>query len=284
MAPLPDRSRLIAPSPAAAGAVRAYIARSTVGAALTRSQRLNCFPTNPACTLTWCLQGRVAWLRIGDGAIRRVGRAPVLFSGPITQPSMSWNPGECRIFMCLLAPDALHTLTGLLAADWTDRMVPLPAALDDEWQRIALQVQHAPSDDDRAALLDAFITQRLEAPRTVSSLPVRRGVDWTKSLATRAAASGMVRGWRQAERRHERWNGLPLHDLQGLARAEKALFETRAGDEGGWLDWRDSAIDASFSDHAHLTRATRRIWGSTPQALRRHIENDEAFWVYRLWT
>lgn len=277
-------ARLIAPSASAADAVRAYVVRSTIGAALTRAQRLTYFPSNPACIITWCLRGRVAWVRIGDGTVRRVGRAPVLFSGPFTQPSVTWNPGECRIFMCLLVPGALHAIAGLQPAAWVDRIVPLPPAFDDDWQRMAHAVSNEPDDDARAALVDAFVARRLAASSAAAALPLRSGAEWPYGLAARASTSGIGRGVRQVERRLERRSAVPLRDLQVLARAEALLLDPRAAQDAGRPDWRDIATDAGPADQAQMARATRRVTGSSPQALRWRIERDEAFWMYRLWT
>ncbi len=43
------------------------------------------------------------------------------------------------------------------------------------------------------------------------------------------------------------------------------------------------AIDAGYADQSHMGRAVRRATGFSPARLNRAIENEEAFWCYRLF-
>lgn len=48
-------------------------------------------------------------------------------------------------------------------------------------------------------------------------------------------------------------------------------------------DWAGLAQEDGFADQAHLVRATKRITGFSPMEFTRRYEQDESFWLYRLW-
>lgn len=54
--------------------------------------------------------------------------------------------------------------------------------------------------------------------------------------------------------------------------------------EAGAPSWSKLAQDAGYADQAHFCREARRVTCFNPQALRRHIEQDEAFWLCRIWS
>jgi AraC-like DNA-binding protein len=53
--------------------------------------------------------------------------------------------------------------------------------------------------------------------------------------------------------------------------------------EAGEVVWSALAQDAGYTDQAHLCRETRRVTGFSPEELRRRIDEEEAFWPYRIW-
>jgi len=276
-------ARLIAPSLALAGCVRAYISRSTVGADLSDNERLNHFPVNPTCTLTWCLQGRIEWIRRADEAAPRNMPSGVLFTGPHTLPCTTFSPGPVRVFMCMLMPDAVHELAAVQAGDWINRVAALPQVLGADWQQMAQAVFEAADDAARVACIEAFMLPRWRAARRDVGQQVGHFRDWVRSLAMRAASSGLGSSVRQVERRIKRWAGLPLRDVRGLARAEQLLLQARHAQAAGRLDWSAVAAEAGFADQAHMCRAVRRASGSTPGELQQRIDSDEPYWVYRIW-
>ena len=95
--------------------------------------------------------------------------------------------------------------------------------------------------------------------------------------------AGLGRSLRQVERRIKQWTGLPLRELKGLGKLERAFFETIQAVENGTDNWSDVAEQAGYTDQSHLCRQTRRLTGFAPEELRRRIAEDEGFWCYRVW-
>jgi AraC-like DNA-binding protein len=134
------------------------------------------------------------------------------------------------------------------------------------------------------ALLQNFLLARWPHCRPDADRPGHDLQDWVRSLTLRAAHTGLGRSLRQVERRIKHWTGLPMRELRGLTRAEQAFFDAKAAQADGAVNWADVAHHQGFADQAHLCRVTRRITGFSPEELRRRIEHDETFWVYRIWS
>lgn len=279
------RSTLWLPPLALAGCVRGAMLRDTTGAQLEPGQRFNHYPATPLCTLTWWFEGTGETLEPGTAATlsspRSAPTATVLFTGPQTRPTVTWNPGPARGMMLLLMPDALHRLVGLDVSQWTDKTAPADAALPADWQAMGLEVLSAGSDTHGLRLIETFLTARWTGVR--DTLASRRYRDWAEALALRAATTQTGRSLRQIERRVRTWAGQPLRELRGFGRAEHAFFDGLAAADAGALRWSEVAIDAGYFDQSHMNRASRRITGFAPEELRRHITEDEGFWAYRVW-
>jgi len=271
--------------------LRGVMVRSTVGAPLSDAQRLNHFPATPLCSLSWWFTGcshRVEPSQPGRMGQLTDARQPLLgrwvFGGPFTRPSTSWCPGPVHGMMVMFLPDALHALTGLEPARFTDQLVDAASVLPPEWLAMCAQVQDAPDDPKRMQLLEDFLEPRWQACRPGLPLQAHRYGDWVTQLSQRAAVSGPGRSLRQLERRVKRWAGLPLRELRGMARSEQAFFDAvTAQAETGSIRWADIAADNGYADQSHLCRMSRRITGFSPEALRQGIEKEEAFWAYRVW-
>lgn len=271
--------------------LRAVMVRNTLGTALRDDQRLNHFPATPLCSLSWWFTGCSYLLESSSpGQMGRCTdpRRPLpgrwIFGGPFTRPVSSWCPGPVHGMMVLFLPDALHALTGLEPARFTDQLVDAADVLPPDWLAMCEQVQEAPDDARRMALLEDFLEPRWQACRPGRSLQAHRYADWVQHLTQRAAVSGPGRSLRQLERRVKRWAGLPLRELRGMARSEQAFFDAiTAKVETGSIRWADVAADNGYADQSHLCRTTRRITGFSPEALREGIETEEAFWAYRVW-
>ena len=262
--------------------VRAVIARSTVGLGRDwpAEWHHNHFPASPLCALSWFFHGHSELLPL-DGPPERL--PPVYLSGPFTRPTRSRNTPEGHGMMLMLLPDALQALTGIDPSALVNRCVPAEDWLDADWLAMARAVREAPDDPSRLALIEAFLEPRWQAARPPGSVPGWTHLqDWSQGLALRAAASGMGRSLRAAERRIKGWAGLPMRELRGLGRAEQAFFRVLAAGEGP-VDWAGVAADTGYADQSHLCRETRRVTGFAPAELRRRIAEDEAFWIYRVW-
>jgi AraC-like DNA-binding protein len=276
---LRDTARLILPRASLSSCVRAYISRSTIGLDLPPQQRYNHFPATPACTLTWFMEGSVHCA--SDGAALPL---PIMFGGPHTRPTASYNPGPVRGFMLILMPDALRVMTGIDAGDHVDRIRAAHEVFDACWMGMLRQVLEAPDDAGRVRCIEDFIAPRWRAAREGPWGGARSYRDWAQSLAMRAAMSGLGRSMRQAERRVRAWCGLPMRTLLGLSRAEASFLSVLGAQaQGQRLNWAELAAEAGYADQSHMCRDSRKITGFSPQELLRLIQQDERFWVYRVW-
>jgi AraC-like DNA-binding protein len=277
----PDaHARLIVPRVSLASCVRAYITRSTVGVELAPQQRYNHFPATPTCTVCWFMQGS-AWR---PGASQPLP-GPILFGGPHTGPSVSYNPGPVHGFMLIVMPDALRLMTGIDAGEYVNRVCAAQEVFDAEWQAMFDRVLHASDDATRVRCIEEFLDPRWQAVRGGGRWGSAGSYrDWAQSLAMRAAMSGLGRSMRQMERRVRAWCGLPMRSLQGLSRAEASfLLGLQAVQAEGELNWAALAAEAGYADQSHLCRESRRVTGFSPAELLRLMQEDERFWVYRVW-
>ncbi len=283
---MPTHSALMAPSLALSSCVRSYVTRSTVGAELRPEQRYNHFPASPLCGIFWMLQGESRLVRRGDEEVCEP--VPALsFAGPHTVPCVSVNPGPVRAFMLGLMPQSVQALTGVDMAAFVNRVVPIDAVLDASWQAMVQAVQDAADDATRVQLIEAFLEPRWSALRHLAMPRAQRYRHWAEALALQAGTSGVGNSLRQAERRIKRWVGLPMRELRRIGRAEESFFLARAEPLSDAPerspDWATIALDSGYCDQAHLCREVRRVAGFSPNELKRAIDEDESFWVYRIW-
>lgn len=279
--------RLWQPPASLASCIRGVMGRNTLGLSLGEAQRFNHFPATPLCSVCWWFTGETEMLAPGAVATLEAPRTPVparmVFCGPFSRPSISWNPGPVHGMMLLLMPDAVQQMTGLDIAPWVNRMVPVAQALPPAWEAMCQAVWKAPNDDARVRCMEDFLDPLWQAARPVRPLGLHRYADWAQSVALRAALSGPGRSLRQIERRIKHWTGQPMRELRGLGRAERSFFEAMAAEEEGRLTWADVAAQSGYADQSHLCRESRRVTGFSPQELRWRILHDEGFWAYRLW-
>jgi len=274
-------ARLIAPSMSLASCVRAYLVRNTMGRPiLPAEQRVNRFPSTLLCGITWFIDGSSEVVEPADMAAKL---PRVVFGGPQTRPSASFNPGPVHAFMLVLFPQAMHALTGIDLSNHANRIVAFEEAFDDEWLALSQQVLAAPDDAARIALIEQFLEPRWRAAREAGAVPGGVVGDWVNGLAAHAAAAGWGRSARKIERRIKAWVGQPLRGLRRINRAEQSFIETRASLERGEVSWAETAARGGFADQAHLCRETRAITGLTPTELARRARDDEGFWLYRIW-
>lgn len=277
------------PRPSLSHCVRAIVSRSTLGIGRDWPEpwQYNHFPATPLCAISWFIAGHSelideGWPAAPDSPGRRLPQ--IHFSGPFTRPTVSRNAPEGHGVMLMLLPDAVQAMTGLNPAEWVNRIEPLPAVLDSDWQMLGEAVLAAPDDRSRVALIEEFLSPRWRAARPMVGAPgLLRVHDWAHGLSMRAASSGVGRSLRQAERRIKGWTGLPMRELRGLGRAEQAFFRTLTQGDGP-VRWAEVAADVGYADQSHLCRETRRVTGFAPGELRQRINEDETFWIYRVWT
>ena len=176
--------------------LRGVMVRSTVGAELDDTQRLNHFPATPLCSLSWWFTGCSLMLepsrpgQMGQPTDpKRALAGPWVFSGPHMRPMSSWCPGPVHGMMAMFLPDALHALTGLEPAQFTDQLVDAATVLPPDWLAMCQQVQEAADDTQRMALLEDFLDARWQQCRPERPMQAHRYGDWVTGLAQRAAVS-----------------------------------------------------------------------------------------------
>lgn len=263
--------------------VRAVVSRNTLGrgGAWPPAWHDNHFPATPLCSIGWFLHGHADLLHDD----RPPERLPsIYFNGPLSRPTRSRTSPESHGLMLMLLPDAVQALTGIDPAACVNRIVPVEAVFDAPWLAMAREVMRPQDDAARVALIEDFLEPRWQGLRPDALAPAAAHLlDWTQGLAMRAAASGVGRSLRAAERRIKGWAGLPMRELRGLGRAERAFFRALAEGEAP-VRWADVAADTGYADQSHLCRESRRITGFAPAELRRRMAEDEGFWIYRVWT
>ncbi|CDG85344.1 helix-turn-helix domain-containing protein [Janthinobacterium agaricidamnosum] len=274
-------TRLIAPRLSLASCVRAYLGRSTIDSPLLPpGQRLNRFPATPLCGIGWVLQGESEVAAPGLGL--DIKMPAILYNGPQSKPMVSYNPGPVRSFFLLFFPSALHRLTGIDISTQLDQFYLPEEVFDASWLAMFQAVAAAPDDAARVALIEDFLDPLWAAVRTGDD--GGRVADWVRRLGVQAAASGLGNGARSIERRIKAWAGQPMRTLRRMSRAEQAFFASRTESIGGKVAWTEIAARSAYADQAHLCRETREITGLTPTELIRASEQDESYWVYRIWS
>jgi AraC-like DNA-binding protein len=259
--------------------VRGFVVRRVEASA--DSEYLSRFPATTSCSLSWFLEGSA--VRPGD---EQPAHERMVFRGPQTRPVVARHRGPLRMFILLLAPDALCLLTGIGVDRYLNRICPLAAALDESWQGVALDVLQAPSDEDRVKLVETFLEPRWRAARssnrTVSWGPAQRQGDWSRAAISRVHKFAKGRSRRQVERRMRSMTGWSARGLKGLARAEDALLMAARAAQLR-VNWASIAAEAGYADQSHLCRELRRYTGLSPQQLWLHVQNEPALWVYKAW-
>lgn len=285
--PSTDTARLYLPRPSLAHCLRGTLVRDTRGVTLTDAQRFNFFPATPYCAITWFIEGESLEVQDGTRDHERSPRTPyparIMFNGPFPRPYVSWSRGPLYAFMVGWMPEAMAALTGIDPAAYVNRVAPAHEVLNPRWMDWCQQVQDAPDDMARIQFIESTLDPMWRAARP-DGIPGSQLVeDWSSHVALRAATSGLGRSLRQVERRIKQWTGLPLRELKGLGKLERAFFETIQAMENGTDNWSDVAEQAGYTDQSHLCRQTRRLTGFAPEELRRRIAEDEGFWCYRVW-
>ncbi|MFC4159077.1 helix-turn-helix domain-containing protein [Chitinimonas lacunae] len=273
----------VVPSMPLASCIRCYVVRNTLKAApMSPWQRFNHFAALPYATITWFFQGECESLWIGEKPLD-FRFTPIFFCGPFSQPMTSYNPGPVDALTISLMPGAIHLLTGLDVAAYTDRLVPVEEIFDDAWQAMAKSVYEAPDQASRIARIEAFLEPLWQAARTRNGLRATWFQDCLNGLSIRAVNSDWSRSVRQLERRIRTWTGLPMVRLRSLQRSEDGFFGAVAAHQANRLSWAEVAAETGFADQAHFCRETRRVTGVSPTELVRKMLTEESYWPYRIF-
>jgi AraC-like DNA-binding protein len=274
-------SKFIVPRRSLASCLRAIVVRNTVGCELPDEQRLNRYPATGFPVLFFQLVGESVMVEppMPETVCPEGG---VLLSGAWTRPTVSGNPGPTHFMTVLFFPEALHRLTGIDMSTIVDQFQTLEATLGAEWQHLAAQIVAAPDDEARVALLEDFLEPRWRAVRDAGAFDGAVG-DWVRRLEGQAAAAGIGRSVRMAERRIREWAGQPLRRLRRSYRAEQTFIAARDAALKGKVSLGDMAQLGGYADQSHMSREAREISGLSPSEILRRGLEDETYWVYRIW-
>lgn len=270
------------------GALVAVVCRDFRGAGLDAAQRLSHFPASPMLALSWF---RGAPLGLVDPGADGSGRwtafdAPVLVSGSLSAPTVSWSPGEGYGGIVCFTAEVARALFGIDPGAVLDRFVAADAVLDARWRPLIDALGAA--DDDAAALaaLARHLGPRWHAIGGAGAVPAlsRLGRHWVERLAWQAHAWGRTQSPRQVERRVKAYSGRSLRAWQALVKTEGVFEAARARHAAQRpFDWAALAADEGFADQSHLVRAARRVTGFAPGEFAERFVGDASFWLYRLW-
>lgn len=262
------RAELLLPPRQLASCIAACVLRDTRGVALSEMDRLNFFPAAPLYTATLTLHGQI---HIGDDIAppdvlaRRPAAGRWLFQPPRRAPHTSWNPGPLLAVTLAFFPDAWLRLGGTLEGAPPPRMAPAFARLEAE-----------PLEDAWPAFWDAATVEWQRSGGQGQWAGSSRVKDWAYHVLSRLGQSSSLRA---SQRQLAQWTGLSRTSLDFFARIED-LHRLHTADPGA--SPAELACEAGYADQSHMGRMLKRATGFSPVALTRRIEQDEAFWCYRL--
>ena len=270
------RSCVLFPPSELANCLSFAIVRDTRKATLCDKDRLNYFPASPLVAFTVVLQGELhvssticelAEMR-GKEVLQSISVTP-----PQATPTQSWSSGSVHAITVGFYPDAWALLGGDIGTNM------LPSHLEN------IASRHMSGDQIEVAWTGFCndlvpIWSRLRAANQSQQwVGSHRIADWTRQLLTRVALSGAGQSARSFERRMKRWTGQSKQSLNAFAKLED-LQSLRNKEPDATLAMIAAA--AEFSDQSHMGRAVKKATGFSPDRLNWLIENEEAFWCYRL--
>ena len=256
-----------------------FIVRDTRGCALAAHERINRFPANPYCCITWMLEGAARIVSHGD--VPRDEALPAHFvHGCQTRPCVSRDEGDRHSFCVAFHPDAFHALFGVDLAVLQDAFLDAARVLPGHGVRLVEAVARAGDDDERRRIVEGFLATHATTAHASAWQRLRRlGVNVGLHVASRLLGVGP----RQVQRLARREGGMSVPGLSRLWRAERSMRKVReALRRGEAIDWAGHAVDAGYADQAHLVRDCKEICGRTPTRIAQQAREDEADWFYRL--
>jgi AraC-like DNA-binding protein len=172
--------------------------------------------------------------------------------------------GEGRAFGVKFRPGGFGAFTGEDVGAWTDQVLPLRAAFGDETTALMGDVLAEPEDADRAAIVDAFLEQRLPGPdpRYERVLEIVGGMIGDPSLiSVDAVCEQFEVSARTLQRLFRRYVGVGPKWVLRRYRLHDAVTLIDAGE---YDDLAELAARLGWFDQAHFTSEFTEQVGRTP--------------------
>ncbi len=195
-----------------------------------------------------------------------VGSMPRIL-GPQTGPiEQTLAPGT-TIVGVRLRPEAASSVLGLPTSELVDLALDADELWGDRADALRALVAGAGSAQEAAAHLQRTVSERL-ADSTAPDPVVAEGVRWLmcgRRPGVASMASSLYISERQLRRRFEATTGLTPTTLHRILRFQRFLALA-------WISRRPSshigrlAVEAGYTDQAHLSREAARLEGRSPRA------------------
>ena len=195
-----------------------------------------------------------------------VGSMPRIL-GPQTGPIEETLAPGTTIVGVRLRPEAAASVLGLPASTLVDLTLDADELWGDRGDALGELVAGAGSAEEAAAHLERAVSERLAratTPDPVVAEGVRR-LMCDRRAGVASMASSLFISERQLRRRFEAATGLTPTTLHRILRFQRFLALA-------WINQRPStqigrlAVEAGYTDHAHLNREAARLEGRSPRA------------------
>ena len=193
-----------------------------------------------------------------------VGSMPRIF-GPQTGPVEDTLAPGTTIVGVRLRPEAASSVLGMPASELVDLVLDVDELWGDRGKALQELVAGAGSAEERAGQLQRTVGERLAAaPDPVVAEGVRR-LAYGQRAGVASMASSLFISERQLRRRFEAATGLTPTTLHRILRFQRFLALA-------WASRRPSshigrlAVEAGYTDQAHLHREAARLEGRSPRA------------------
>ncbi len=179
-------------------------------------------------------------------------------------------------------PDAFAVLTGLDPRDLANRSVSADEVLSSDFLQLVKDVDRSEDAGKGFGLIENRLGDLWSKTRPEGTAFGHLVSDWFRSLAFRAAFSGVGKSTRQVERRVRSWTGTSRRRLSAYVKSEKTFEYALSANARGELNLADMAADLGYSDQSHMGRQVKEITGFSPAEFMKRYDEDECFWCFRL--
>jgi AraC-like DNA-binding protein len=189
-----------------------------------------------------------------------------LVHGVITRRFSQQIAGTGRVFGVKFRPGGFGAFTGADVGAWTDRVVPVAAALGDVGEALVREVLSLDADRDRAVAVDELLLARVPArdERYDDVLAIVRAIQADPALTTvRIAAHRHGLSERTLQRLFRRYVGVGPKWVLQRSRLHDAVDRI---DSGRVTDLASLALQLGWFDQAHFTRDFTALVGQSPAA------------------